>query len=320
MYPRKNKNLYHTMAVHVYLTIIAALLHLTLATPTPIPSKRSSTGCGKPPFLPGLTQYRFNLISSGKSRSYSYHLPASYDPDTAYPVVLGFHGSSSIGAFFELDTKMSASRYSGEKIMLYPNGMDGSWAGPSYHENSSSTVEEDVQFIADVVADAKARFCVDEEKVFGVGMSNGGGFVNSLACSDLSNPLFAALATHSGAFYTDTNGPNNGCTHPKPIPMLSIHGAADKTVPYTGGDGDGGPLPAIQDWLGWWTERNACTTKRTETLYDGKVLHESWICEGKEGFLQHYKIAGLGHCWADTEPNISQLTVPQLPSVMRSSE
>jgi hypothetical protein len=27
-----------------------------------------------------------------------------------------------------------------------------------------------------------------------------------------------------------------------------------------------------------------------------------------------------GHCWADTEPNLSQISVPQLPTVIRASE
>ena len=121
---------------------------------------------GKKQFLPGITQYR-GIKSSGKDRSYSYHLPSSYDPNKAYPVVLGFHGSSSIGLFFELDTKMSQARHSREKIMIYPNGAGGSWAGPTYHKDS--TVAEDVQFAKDVIEDAKNRFCIDEQKVFGVG-------------------------------------------------------------------------------------------------------------------------------------------------------
>jgi hypothetical protein len=30
--------------------------------------------------------------------------------------------------------------------------------------------------------------------------------------------------------------------------------------------------------------------------------------------------AATGHCWADTELNLSQLTVPQGPTVVRASE
>jgi poly(3-hydroxybutyrate) depolymerase len=298
-------------------TVFAALLHLhlTLALPqTTLLEPRASSGCNKPAFFPGLTQYRFNLQSSGKSRSYSYHLPSSYNSSNAYPVVLGFHGSSSIGAFFELDTKMSEGRYSGDKIMVYPNGIDGSWAGPSYHKNTSSTIQQDIQFVADVLTDVKSDFCVDESRVYGVGytplsssspssylltwcdgsMSNGGGFIDTLACSPLGSTLFTALASHSGAFYTDINGPKNGCAPAKVVPMLEIHGAADQTVNYKGGKGDGGPLPSIESWVEWWAQRNKCSSKSEETLVSGKVVHQSWTCGGKVGLLQHYKVEDLG--------------------------
>lgn len=125
------------------------------------------SGCGKLVALPGITSYRFNLQSSGVSRDYSYHLPANYDPNRPYPVVIGFHGSSSIGLFFELDTKLSSNRYSSDKIMVYPNGLGGSWAGPSYHNRS--TVQEDILFVRDVIEDMKGKFCIDENRIFATG-------------------------------------------------------------------------------------------------------------------------------------------------------
>ncbi|KAF2870015.1 carbohydrate esterase family 1 protein [Massariosphaeria phaeospora] len=279
---------------------------------------RAASGCGNAQFLPGVTQYRFGLKSSGKERSYSYHVPSSYDKNKRYPVVVGFHGSSSVGLFFELDSKMSEARYSAEKIMIYPNGIDGSWAGPTYHTGSS--IAEDIQFVADVLADAKSKFCVDDTRIYATGISNGGGFINTLACSPLGSTLFTAYASHSGAFYTDVNGPENGCAPAKkPVPMLEIHGAADRTVKYEGGEGDGGPQPAISEWLEWWAQRNGCGERSEETL-EGGVHRYEWACGGKKGVLQHYKVDDLGHCWADTEPNLSQISVPQGPSVIKASE
>lgn len=88
--------------------------------------------------------------------------------------------------------------------------------------------------------------------------------------------------------------------------------------------------------LDWWVQRNSCSNKVEEVLNDGKVRHYSWTCGGTEGFLQHYKVEDLGvsdqfisilktnilvgHCWADTEPNLSQISVPQLPTIIRASE
>jgi len=92
-------------------SLFAVFLPLVSAFPQPL-NQRASSGCGKRHFFNGLTQYR-GLKSGGTDRSYSFHLPSNYDANKAYPLVLGFHGSSGTGLFLELDTKLSESRYSG---------------------------------------------------------------------------------------------------------------------------------------------------------------------------------------------------------------
>jgi hypothetical protein len=125
-------------------------------------------------------------------------------------------------------------------------------------------------------------------------MSNGGGFIGTLACDPKGSDLFTGLAAHSGSFYTDIHGPNNGCAPSKIVPLLEIHGGADKVVPYAGGQGEGGKLPAIPHWLNWWAHRNKCTGKTVQYMFGGEVCHESWSCGGKAGLLQHYKVKSLG--------------------------
>lgn len=108
------------MKLHGPSLLHAALSHLVSAIPQVrlTVDARASSGCGKTQLLPGVTQYRLGLKSSGKDRSYSYHLPSDYDKNKKYPIVVGFHGSSSIGLFFELDTKMNEARYSGNMSNL----------------------------------------------------------------------------------------------------------------------------------------------------------------------------------------------------------
>jgi poly(3-hydroxybutyrate) depolymerase len=183
--------------------------------------------------------------------------------------------------------------------MIYPNGLSGSWAGPSYHSPISSTVAEDIQYVSDVLADAASLFCVDASKTFAVGMSNGGGFVGTLACDPLGSTLFTAFAAHSGAFYTDLG---DGCTPSrKVVPMLEIHGTDDRTVRYEGGKGDGGMLPDVGEWVGRWAERNACEGKKEESMVDGSVTRVSWTCGGVEGVVQHWRVGGLGTWFPSSE-------------------
>lgn len=79
-------------------------------------------------------------------------------------------------------------------------------------------------------------------------MSNGGGFVNTIACSDVGGE-FAAFAPASGSYYTDNSGVDDGCKPARsPLPLLEIHGGSDDSVHYSGGVGEGGVEPAIPDW------------------------------------------------------------------------
>lgn len=93
------------------LYFVASVLAASITTVTAGIAARATAGCGKVHLLPGITTYH-GLTSSGRDRTYSVHLPSGYDRSKPYPVVLGFHGSSSIGFFFEADTRLSESRFS----------------------------------------------------------------------------------------------------------------------------------------------------------------------------------------------------------------
>ncbi|KAI8951485.1 carbohydrate esterase family 1 protein [Xylaria longipes] len=293
------------------ISALAASIAPALAVPV---AARATTGCGTF-HLPGLTTYH-GLTSSGRDRKYSVHLPTGYDSSKPYPTVLGFHGSSSIGLFFEVDTKLSESRFSANKIMVYPDGIGGAWAGANY---SQVSVAEDLQFVTDLLTELRAEYCVDDARIYATGMSNGGGFVNVIACSDVGDE-FAAFAPASGAYYTDNAGVG-GCKPARsPLPVLEIHGGDDHSVYYDGGEGEGGVEPAIPTWLGWWAERNACTSSKAEDSFEGDVHHTTWTCDNTEGVLQHWKVDDMGHCWASTEINFSQISVPQGPTHIQASQ
>ncbi|KAI1173979.1 carbohydrate esterase family 1 protein [Nemania sp. FL0916] len=294
------------MQTLAYLAVgISALLASTVAA-------GATPGCGKTHLFPGLTTYH-GLTSSGHDRTYSVHLPTGYDKATPYPAVIGFHGSSSIGLFFEVDTRLSESRFSANKIMVYPDGVGGAWAGANYSEIS---VPEDLQFVNDLLAELKSEYCLDDARIYATGISNGGGFVNTIACNAVGGE-FAAFAPASGAYYTDDSGAFAENCKParSPLPVLAIHGGSDTTVPYAGD----ATRPAIPTWLGWWAERNACTASKVEDSFDGDVHHTTWTC-GMEGVLQHWKVDDMGHCWASTEINFSQLSVPQGPTPIEASQ
>ncbi|KAI5918577.1 carbohydrate esterase family 1 protein [Camillea tinctor] len=296
---------------------VIALAVAVVTTAAPASSASVATaGCGKTHLFNGITQYH-SLTSSGRTRKYSIHLPGDYDKTAPYPLVLGFHGSSSIGFFFEVDTKMSESRFSANKIMVYPDGVGGAWAGANY---SQVSINEDLQFVSDLLDEIRAGYCIDDSRIYATGISNGGGFVNTIACSSVGGE-FAAFAPASGAYYTDDDGVSGGCAPARtPLPVLEIHGGSDASVHYDGGEGEGGTEPAIPEWLEWWAQRNGCTDEEVEDSFGGDVHHHSWTCASTEGVLQHWKVDSMGHCWASTEINFSQIAAGQGPTHIQASQ
>ncbi|KAI2784620.1 carbohydrate esterase family 1 protein [Daldinia loculata] len=301
-----------------FASILAASVLGTPVAAAPTAASAGSAGCGKSHLLPGVTKYH-SLTSSGRGRNYFIHTPSNYSETTPYPVVLGFHGSSSIGLFFEVDTGLSSDTFSANKIMVYPNGVGGAWAGANYSEAS---VEEDLQFVSDLLDDVRGSYCVDDSRIYATGMSIGGGFVNTIACSDVGDQ-FAAFAPASGSYYTDNDAAHEDCKPARsPLPLLEVHGGADGSVHYDGGDGEGGEEPSISNWLGWWAQRNGCddSAKQVEDSFDGDVHHTTWNCGSEEGALQHWKIDDMGHCWASTEINFSQVAAGQGPTHIQASQ
>ncbi|CAG9974664.1 unnamed protein product [Clonostachys byssicola] len=276
-----------------------------------------TSGCGKTYLFQGVTQTRI-ITSSGKYRAYGVHLPSGYDKNKKYPTILGFHGSSSIGLFFELDTRLSSSKYPADSIVVYPNGIGGAWAGASY---SKTTVTEDLQFVWDILTDLRRYFCVDSARIYATGMSIGGGFVDTIACNATVGGEFAAFAPASGSFYTNNDANHQSCKPARvPTPIIEIHGGADTSVAYNGGVGEGGINPAIPAWLDRWAERNQCERPNSQSdLYGGDVHHLSWTCKGVAGALQHYKTDDQKHCWASTEINFSQLAAGDKPTHIEAS-
>lgn len=303
-----------------FLQLVAILgcSHLLPSAHASTASDSDTSGCGKFHFG-GLTT-RHEIKSSRLSRSYTAHVPLGYDKHKQYPLIVGFHGSDSIGFFFEADTRLDSSRFTADKIMLYPDGVGGSWAGPSYH--NGTTVQEDLQFVSDMLSDVKTKYCIDSARIYATGISNGGGFVGTLACDKSTGGQFAAFAPASGSFYTDSGPVNDGCSPARsPLPILEFHGGADQTVKYDGGEGEGGYEPPIMSWLSFWAERNGCRTPPEErSSFGGDVHHYSWTCNGHAGVLQHYKVDDMKHVWPSKKPNFSQLAAGDKPTHIEASE
>lgn len=305
--------------------ISLALLPLTthaassLCTPAPTPTAcaysfptsscaSSSEGCYLNNGSAGYT-----LTSCGQTRRFSVHIPSNHNANAASPLVVSYHGRNGNSAQqYNLTELYRPSFNPGGWLSVYPQGLRGENDEPAWQGAPYASGANDTQYTADLLAALTPCFNLNHSAIYATGKSNGGGFVDTLACS-YAGGKFAAFSAHSGAFYSDTNSSTASCpvNNRKTRPFLEFHGSADSTIPYSGNpNGANGDVPPIPELLDRWGVRNGCNTgagvSHNATGYTpGTVNMTSWSCgSGRDGIVQGYWIKGLPHWWASTHPNV----------------
>ncbi|MEW2548142.1 ferulic acid esterase [Streptomyces sp. NPDC047002] len=256
-----------------------------------------SAGCGGTADAPpaGRTTAE-TLTVDGVRRDYLIHVPASYRPGRALPLVLSFHGHGRTAAYQERLTGMSEL----DALVVYPQGVTGTdgesaWQGAPY-----SADVDDIAFTRALIDRTEQRLCVSTPQVFASGKSNGGGFSALVGCR-LADRV-AATAEVSGAFY-----PQGGACEPaRPVPVIDFHGQADTTIPYGGNSAKG--LPALPDWLAGWAGRDGCAATPRTTQVEPNVVRQRWAPCAGGAVVEHYRIADGGHVWPATVPNEDSAT------------
>ncbi|RCI10715.1 hypothetical protein L249_5307 [Ophiocordyceps polyrhachis-furcata BCC 54312] len=279
--------------------ILLLLLLLLLLTAFTSPSLAvvNSAGCGKHHDFIGSSR-NFTIQSDDRKRSYLVHLPKAYRPDVTTPLLLAFHGASNNPSKFERQTRFSDERVNWHMIVVYPAGFHEHWEGPSY----ATPGIDDKAFISRLIEHLLDHYCIDRSRIYGTGHSNGAGFLADYACSRRHGNHLAAIAPVSGAFYADARPGANARCRPDhlPLPVMEVHGTADESAPYDGGDGRGGPLPSIPEWVGRWAKRDGCYGQSVDHVLSGGRVHDlRWEpCAGRhKGVLRHVRIDGWPHKW-----------------------
>lgn len=296
----------------------AALIHAPLAparlparavaaagiAPTASPVATPGGGCGHAsPVAPGTSADLAVAADPARARGrrdriYRVHVPTAYRPDRPLPAVLVFHGHGATAAGMESATGFSRLADREGFLAVYPQALPDvhGWTFWDSAEQGDYGID-DVQYVANVLDAVQRTWCVAPRQIYATGFSNGGGLVGLLACR-LAGRI-AAFAPVSGSF-PDTPG---GCHPARPVPILDIHGAADRTVPYDGTThlwNEVSLLPPIPVWLWGWAARDSCTSGPDVFLQSDGVTGERWTgCRG-DATVVHYRLADGGHAWPVT--------------------
>lgn len=204
--------------------------------PPPDPSE----GCGKA--NPQLGSAQQQLQVSG--HNYYVKLPTNYDPDKAYPVVIGLHptGNSNVPPWAEQNLGFEDNGVPEAAIRVYPQcSVQGNgW-------NAS-----DVPFFKPFYDTIVSNFCVDKNRVFVTGESSGGDFASIVGCEhgDIIRAI-GPCATKRVNEYPIDRPDNRTCKGQ--VDAVIIHGVDDSVV-----GPDNGPATAE-----FYRAKNNCSTETT---------------------------------------------------------
>ena len=134
------------------------------------------------------------LTVGDTARNYRIVIPHTL-PQPA-PIVFAFHGTGdsteSMANYSQLDQLASRNGF----IVVYPAAKNGMWATIDVSPDTLNT-NPDVRFFDRLLDHLAGRYNIDRDRVYVVGMSNGGTFAQLLA-NARSNKI-AAVVSHSGA-------------------------------------------------------------------------------------------------------------------------
>jgi polyhydroxybutyrate depolymerase len=285
------------------------------APPTTREAIEVAAGCSSPTsgFTPGESTEHIVTVGEG-DRTYLVYVPTSHDPGTPTPVVYNFHGFVT-GALIqsrvsELDDKAEEAGF----ITVTPDGLGpetiaGEGTMPYWNISGSDEGADDLAFIDELVDQTRSDLCVDNDRTYAVGLSNGGHMATRLACQRATT--FAAVATIAGS------SPAENCD--SPIPFLAIHGTDDTFVLYDGGLGDGldqlNPPPELDgllaaaykgielapatDAITTWADHNGCGDDPVLESIGEEV--ERWVWEDCSAPVVFYVVDGGGGTWPGSE-------------------
>jgi polyhydroxybutyrate depolymerase len=240
---------------------------------------KPSPGCDAASAPTGVTEVSWPV--GEETYIYRVHVPSGYDQDRPMPVVMGFHGAAQDAQLFERISRLPAHGEENDYIAVVPHATTNALF--------AATADPAVDSVARMLDEIEARWCVDEDRVFATGISQGGFFLGGLACN-LSD-RFAALAPVAGWIVLDD------CPPTRPVPTVEFHGTADPLIGYE----------IIPPTAAAVAAANGCSPTPTEEATGADVTRIWFDCpDGND--VEVYRVTDGGHQWpGDANPRFPEL-------------
>jgi polyhydroxybutyrate depolymerase len=268
---------------------------------------RPSGACGAPsPAYPAGRTTVATLRHDAVERAFRVHVPPGYDGRSATPLVLVFHGGGGSAEQIELrSSRMNEIADREGFLAVYPDGTGTfrTWNAGGCCGSAVRERVDDVGFVGALIDHLEATLCVDADRVYATGMSNGAMLAHRLAC-ELPD-RFAAIAPVAGLEMAPS------CPTSGRVAVMQIHGSADGFVPWEGGVGcgpSGVSYPSVPEVMSRWRTRNGCAETASPFAMEGDGTCTRY--DDCDADVVLCRIEGGGHSWPGGAPDRDVIPCP----------
>lgn len=253
----------------------------------------------------------FTFRHNGMDRTYWLYIPENLSEHA--PLVMVLHGYGGKAKGYRPEMINTAEKYGfavcypqGAKDEYGKNGKEGknSWNVGYCFQREYNLKTDDIDFLCKLAKHLQKTYGLKKENTFLSGMSNGGEMCYLMAA--VRPDAFTAYATIAGL---SMEWSYKKYTPKKAVPIMEVHGTADKTSLWEGdpqNEGKWGAYISVPLAVGTWAAEAKCTyTETTEMplMRNKVILHRhlggSPAWEGGPAVeVRLYEIIGGAHSWA----------------------
>ncbi len=242
----------------------------------------------------------------GVSREYLLGMPDGLDPSEAAPLVVDLHGFSSNAQQQSMLSGMGDAAGEPGYVVVTPQALEvdvplttGSLRTTFWNIDPAAVrpgfgPADDLGFIDALLDEVIEQQCIDPDRLFVTGMSNGAGMTMALTCG--STTRFAAAAPVAGVNLVGS------CEPARSIPLHAIHGDADPLIPAAGGQvvGQDYEVVAVHDRMQDLADRANCTGPTSATPFADIEVRIWADCDDDAEFVLTTVLGG-GHTWPGSD-------------------
>ena len=251
---------------------------------------------------------RVVLRHDSADRSYLLHVPDA-TRDRPAPLLLELHGRGIGPARFDRMTGFVALANEQGFVVAMPSAIDEIWNDGRDPRRST----DDVAFLLAVIDDIRARTPIDDRRIYAVGMSNGATMIGRLACEKAERLAGVAQVAGTAACAIAAS-----CRPARAVPIVQIHGTADRYAPESGGTRQGlraallircagGPSVGVDEWARFWIEANHATSGPDIRYLPPDTTLRTWHGATTSSDVAFYRIEDGGDTWPG-----SRLPLPRI--------